>query len=52
MIIDYLCNVAPKDVGYFSFVIEGWKQENDNKLLYEEVTEAKNIELIPQEVNF
>ncbi|XP_076174287.1 acylglycerol kinase-like protein Mulk [Ptiloglossa arizonensis] len=42
---------APKDVGYFSFVIEGWKQENDNKLLYEEVTEAKNIELIPQEIN-
>ncbi|XP_053978909.1 acylglycerol kinase, mitochondrial isoform X2 [Hylaeus volcanicus] len=41
---------GPKDVGYFSFVLEGWKQENDNKQLYEQVIEAKDIELTPQEI--
>ncbi|XP_054003363.1 acylglycerol kinase, mitochondrial isoform X2 [Hylaeus anthracinus] len=41
---------GPKDIGYFSFVLEGWKQENDNKQLYEQVIEAKDIELTPQEI--
>ncbi|KZC09762.1 PREDICTED: acylglycerol kinase, mitochondrial [Dufourea novaeangliae] len=42
--------MGPKHVGYFSFVVEGWKQENDNKLLYKQVLEAKDIEITPQEI--
>ncbi|XP_031833350.1 acylglycerol kinase-like protein Mulk isoform X2 [Nomia melanderi] len=43
--------IGPKDVGYFSFVSEGWKQERDNKLLFKQVIEAKDIEIMPEEVN-
>ncbi|XP_078037482.1 acylglycerol kinase-like protein Mulk [Augochlora pura] len=43
--------IGPKDTGYFSFVLEGWKQENDNKLLYKQILEAKDIEIIPKEVH-
>ncbi|XP_076654981.1 acylglycerol kinase-like protein Mulk [Halictus rubicundus] len=43
--------IGPRDIGYFNFVLEGWKQENDNKLLYKQVLEAKDIEIIPEEVS-
>ncbi|XP_076239270.1 acylglycerol kinase-like protein Mulk [Calliopsis andreniformis] len=42
---------GPKDVGYFSYVMEGWKQENDERNpLYEQLLQAKDIELTPNEV--
>ncbi|XP_043251580.1 acylglycerol kinase, mitochondrial [Colletes gigas] len=41
---------GPKCENYFSFVVEGWKQENNNEQLYEQIIEAKDIELIPQEI--
>nr|XP_033327193.1 acylglycerol kinase, mitochondrial isoform X1 [Megalopta genalis] len=43
--------IGPKDSGYFFFVLEGWKQENDNKLLYKQILEAKDIEITPKEVH-
>ncbi|XP_076297367.1 acylglycerol kinase-like protein Mulk [Lasioglossum baleicum] len=43
--------IGPKDIGYFSFVLEGWKQETNNKLLYKQILEAKDIEIIPKEVS-
>ena len=42
---------GPKDVGYFSFVNLGWKQENDNnEPLCVQILEAKDIELTPQQM--
>ncbi|PBC29195.1 acylglycerol kinase, mitochondrial [Apis cerana] len=43
--------MGPKDIDYFSFVSEGWKKEQNNKSLCEQVIEAKKIELTPQTVN-
>nr|XP_012137674.1 PREDICTED: acylglycerol kinase, mitochondrial isoform X2 [Megachile rotundata] len=43
--------IGPKNINYFSFVTAGWRQQNCNKLLCEEVIEAKNIELTPQKEN-
>lgn len=44
--------IGPKDIDYFSFVSEGWKKEQNNKSLCEQVVEAKKIELTPQTVRF
>ncbi|XP_029032122.2 acylglycerol kinase, mitochondrial [Osmia bicornis bicornis] len=43
--------IGPKNINYLSFMTQGWKQENSNKLECEQIVEAKNIELIPQRVD-
>ncbi|KAF3420722.1 hypothetical protein E2986_00613 [Frieseomelitta varia] len=43
--------IGPEDVNYFSFVSKGWKKEQNNKSLCNQVVEAKKIELIPQKVD-
>ncbi|CAK9830198.1 Acylglycerol kinase, mitochondrial [Anthophora retusa] len=43
--------MGPKNIDYFSFVTEGWKQENSKKSLCEQVVEAKNIKLTPKKID-
>lgn len=44
---------GPRDIGYFSFVSEGWKKEGGDgeESLCEQVTEAKSIELNPRKTD-
>ncbi|XP_017877920.1 acylglycerol kinase, mitochondrial [Ceratina calcarata] len=46
--------MGPKNISYFSFVSEGWKNErrdNDDESLCKQVTEAKIIELNPRKID-
>lgn len=49
---NYFYCIGPEDVNYFSFVSKGWKKEQSNKSLCNQVVEAKKIELIPRKVKF
>lgn len=42
---------GPDNIGYISFVEEGWKQEKYDAPSINPVLDAKYIELYPEEVN-